>query len=121
MRAFGIVVLGLIALALGAPADAMAQDTAEAAASAEWMINNLWIMIAGMLVFIMHLGFAALESGMTQSKNTVNILFKNSMIICIGILTYALCGFNLMYPGDFNGLVSFGAVTNFITVSPQDA
>ena len=121
MRAFGIVVLGLIALALGAPADAMAQDTAEVAASAEWMVNNLWIMIAGMLVFIMHLGFAALESGMTQSKNTVNILFKNSMIICIGILTYALCGFNLMYPGDFNGLVSFGAVANFITVSPQDA
>lgn len=123
MRAFGIAVLGGIALALGAPADAMAQEAeaAEAAESAEWMVNNLWIMIAGMLVFIMHLGFAALESGMTQSKNTVNILFKNSMIICIGILTYALCGFNLMYPGDFNGLVSFGAVTNFITVSPQDA
>ena len=37
-------------------------------------------MIAAMLVFIMHLGFAALESGLTQSKNTVNILFKNTMV-----------------------------------------
>ncbi|MEO2030785.1 MAG: ammonium transporter [Planctomycetaceae bacterium] len=56
-------------------------------------------MIAGMLVFIMHLGFATLESGLTQSKNTVNILFKNSMIFCIGFLTYLVMGFNLMYPG----------------------
>ncbi|NND08272.1 MAG: ammonium transporter, partial [Saprospiraceae bacterium] len=41
--------------------------------------NNLWILIASVLVFIMHLGFAALESGFVRKKNTVNILFKNSM------------------------------------------
>ena len=73
------------------------------AITAEFMINNLWIMIAGMLVFIMHLGFATLESGLTRSKNTVNILFKNSMIVCIGIITYGICGFNLMYPGFDKG------------------
>ena len=55
----------------------------------------------------MHLGFASLETGLTQSKNTVNILFKNVSIISIGILTYALCGFNLMYPGEFNGYFGF--------------
>jgi Amt family ammonium transporter len=65
----------------------------------DFIVSNLWIMIAGMLVFIMHLGFATLESGLTRSKNTVNILFKNSMIICIGLITYGICGFNLMYPG----------------------
>ena len=70
-------------------------------------INNLWILIASFLVFIMHLGFATLESGLTRSKNTVNILFKNVSIISIGILTYALCGFNLMYPGEFNGILGF--------------
>ena len=32
------------------------------------------------LVFLMHLGFATLEAGLTQSKNTVNILFKNMFI-----------------------------------------
>jgi Amt family ammonium transporter len=52
----------------------------------------------------MHLGFATVESGLTQAKNTVNILFKNTLIPCIGLLTYAICGFNLMYPGaDFAG------------------
>ena len=67
-------------------------------------INNLWMMIATLLVFIMHLGFASLESGLTRSKNTVNILFKNTIIPAMGLLTYALMGFNLMYPGaDFEG------------------
>ena len=79
-------------------------------------INNLWILIASFLVFIMHLGFATLESGLTRSKNTVNILFKNVSIISIGILTYALCGFNLMYPGEFNGILGF---SGFGISSPQ--
>lgn len=65
--------------------------------------NNLWMMIAAALVFIMHLGFACVESGLTQAKNTVNILFKNTLIPCIGLLTYCLCGFNLMYPGFADG------------------
>lgn len=69
-------------------------------------VNNLWMMIATALVFIMHLGFASLEAGLTRSKNTVNILFKNSIIPGIGIITYTLVGFNLMYPGaDFAGAV----------------
>lgn len=71
-------------------------------------VSNLWTLIAAGLVFIMHLGFATLESGLTQSKNTVNILFKNVFVICMGLLTYAALGFNTMYPGDFNGFLSFG-------------
>ncbi len=69
-------------------------------------VNNLWMMIATALVFIMHLGFASLEAGLTRSKNTVNILFKNSVIPAIGLVTYTLVGFNLMYPGsDFAGAI----------------
>ncbi len=80
------------------------EEAAEAAVTAveytdAFIANNLWIMIAGMLVFIMHLGFATLESGLTRSKNTVNILFKNTAIVCLGLITYAVVGFNLMYPG----------------------
>jgi Amt family ammonium transporter len=69
--------------------------------------SNIWMMVATFLVFIMHLGFATLEAGLTQSKNTVNILFKNTMIPAIGLLTYAWFGFNLMYPGEFNGFLGF--------------
>jgi len=67
----------------------------------DFTINNTWMLISTILVFLMHLGFAALEAGLTRAKNTVNILFKNTSIIAIGLLTYALCGFSLMYPGDF--------------------
>ena len=70
-------------------------------------VNNLWLMLASGLVFIMHLGFATLESGLTRAKNTTNILFKNTYIVCVGLLTYAFVGFNLMYPGDFNGYIGF--------------
>jgi ammonium transporter, Amt family len=61
--------------------------------------NNVWMMLATALVFIMHLGFAGVEAGFTQAKNTVNILFKNTLTPAIGLLAYAFIGFNLMYPG----------------------
>ncbi len=69
--------------------------------------NNVWMMICTALVFFMHLGFSLLEIGLTRQKNTINILFKNIFIICIGLLLYCFVGFNLMYPGDFNGFIGF--------------
>ena len=82
-------------------------DEMSAVANVLFTVNNTWMLIAAFLVFIMHLGFASLEAGLTQAKNTVNILFKNVSILAIGILTYAVCGFNLMYPGNFNGYFGF--------------
>ena len=61
-------------------------------------VSMLWTVIAAAMVFIMHLGFATLEAGLTQSKNTINILFKNVWIISVGLLTYAAMGFNTHYP-----------------------
>lgn len=77
----------------------------------KFIVDNLWILIAAGLVFLMHLGFASLESGLTRAKNTVNILTKNLFVISIGITTYAFCGFQLMYPENFNiipGWLGFG-------------
>ena len=95
------------------------EGVAEVAGSAAmYVVNNTWMLVATFLVFVMHLGFAALESGMTQAKNTVNILFKNTAIIAIGLLTYALVGFNLMYPGDFSIAGFFGFAGFGIGVDP---
>ncbi len=79
----------------------------------KFMVDNLWILIAAALVFVMHLGFATLETGLTRQKNTVNILFKNVFIINVGIITYALTGFNTMYPGAFNDFISLGGPIGF--------
>ena len=68
-------------------------------------VNNVWMMICTALVFFMHMGFAFLEIGLTRQKNTINILFKNIFIITVGLLLYYLVGFNLMYPGEFNGYI----------------
>ncbi len=105
MGRYALLLLGLVL----APSVAFAQDVSEEM----FTVNNTWMLVATFLVFIMHLGFAALESGMTRAKNTVNILFKNTAIIAIGLLTYAIVGFNLMYPGDFSvgefiGFAGFG-------------
>lgn len=75
--------------------------------------NNVWMLVATCLVFIMHLGFMTLEAGFVQKKNVVNIIFKNAMILAIGLLTYCIIGFNLMYPGEafaggFFGFSGFG-------------
>ena len=75
-----------------------------------FVANNLWMMLCAGLVFIMHLGFATLESGLTRAKNTANILFKNTFIVSIGILSYALIGFSLMYPGEFNGFLGWAGL-----------
>ena len=65
--------------------------------------NNVWMMVCTALVFFMHLGFSFLEIGLTRQKNTINILFKNFFVITVGLLLYAIGGFNLMYPGFEEG------------------
>ncbi len=89
-------------------------------ADAIFTANNIWMLVATFLVFIMHLGFASVESGLTRAKNTTNILFKNVSIISIGILTYALVGFNLMYPGDFS-IGQFFGFAGFGIAAPEGA
>ncbi|MEX2591608.1 MAG: ammonium transporter [Anditalea sp.] len=85
--------------------------------------NNVWMMLSTALVFIMHLGFAGVEAGFGQAKNTVNILFKNTVTPIIGIVSYALCGFFLMYPGfDVPGWFGFdGAGWSMFWFSPENA
>lgn len=84
-------------------------SNAEAIATGLFTANNIWMMMATALVFIMHLGFAGVEAGFGQAKNTVNILFKNTLTPIIGILTFFICGFGLMYPGfETPGWLSFG-------------
>jgi len=101
--------LGLFvaAAALLMPGVALAED---GVSPGVFTANNVWMMLCAGLVFIMHLGFATLESGLTRAKNTVNILFKNTFIISAGILTYAAIGFSLMYPGEFNGWLGWAGL-----------
>lgn len=117
-RRRGHTSVGLAGLLLGTVLFAISGATAQAAedpitnTELKFMIDNLWVLVSAFLVFMMHLGFATLESGLTRAKNTVNILAKNTGIVAIGLLTYATVGFGLMYPGtEFaGGVFGFGGL-----------
>ena len=82
--------------------------------------NNVWMMICTGLVFFMHLGFSLLEIGLTRQKNTINILFKNIFIICMGLLVYYIGGFNLMYPGFEEGDLGILKCAGFWITAPEN-
>lgn len=107
------ILTGMLAFAGIASAQDAAATAADPVADVKFIVDNLWILISAALVFIMHLGFSALESGLCQKKNVVNVLFKNVFIISMGILTYYFTGFNTHYPGDFNGIFSLGGPAGY--------
>ena len=94
--------LSLLVLLLAFAVPAFAAETFEEVTIA---IDTIWIMIAGFLVFFMHAGFSLVEIGFTRSKNSVNILMKNMLTIAIGVITFYLIGFALMFGTDAAGLV----------------
>ncbi|WP_227395787.1 ammonium transporter [Jeotgalibacillus aurantiacus] len=72
------------------------------AESVQLSLDTMWVMIAAILVFFMHAGFAMVESGFTRAKNTLNILMKNILTISIGSVLYFLVGYGIMF-GNSNG------------------
>ena len=95
----------LIAVGLGAgvavaiPSVALAQEDALAADAVQAVMDNLWIFIAGCLVFFMQAGFALLEAGLTRAKNVVNIMAKNVADMVIGILAFFAVGYAIAFGG----------------------
>ncbi|WP_027137901.1 ammonium transporter [Gaetbulibacter saemankumensis] len=75
------------------------QDTA----AIEGDMGMLWMLISGILVFFMQAGFFLVESGMTDSKNAVNIAMKNFLDIAVGSLAFWFIGYSLMYGADISG------------------
>ena len=72
-----------------------------------YAIDNIVMFFCAVLVLFMQGGFAMVEAGFNAAKNTVNILFKNVMDLCIGVLLFFALGFGLMYPSSW--AVGFGS------------
>ena len=99
----------LLVLLVGAPAYAQDGVSVDDLALATIV---LYLMVATVLVFIMHAGFAMLEAGFTRQKNVANIIGKNLMTITLGILVYYAIGWGLMYGEQIAGL--FGSDNFFL-------
>lgn len=64
-------------------------------------VFGVWFLIGAALVFFMQAGFAMVETGFTRAKNAGNIIMKNLMDFCIGMVVFVLLGFSLMMAEDY--------------------
>jgi ammonium transporter, Amt family len=111
LRTRRLVIAGLATAALLGPlaASAMAAEPDQATIVAA--IDNVWVILAGALVFLMQAGFALVEAGFTRAKNTANIAMKNFMDFSVGALVYWAIGFGLAYGGStLGGFVAYGGI-----------
>lgn len=79
-------------------------------------INTMWVLITGMLVFFMQLGFGMLEIGLIRTKNTVNLLLKNVLDFSTASIVYWAFGYALMYG---TGNMLFGTTFWFLRGIPE--
>jgi len=68
-----------------------------------YALDTFYFLVMGALVMWMAAGFTMLEAGLVRAKNTAEILTKNVGLYSIACIMYMLCGYTIMYPGDFAG------------------
>ncbi|GAB4230504.1 MAG: ammonium transporter [Elainellaceae cyanobacterium] len=86
---------------------ASAQEEAITAESVQATLDNIWILIASILVIFMNAGFAMLETGFCRQKNAVNVLSKNLIVFALATLAFWAIGFSFMF-GQGSGFIGGG-------------
>lgn len=93
----------LLLIAFSSPAFSQEPNVNDLLKDMQASIDLVWVVTAGILVFLMQAGFGLLESGMSRSKNAVNVIMKNYLDLCVGSLVYFLLGFGLMFGTNSTG------------------
>jgi ammonium transporter, Amt family len=86
---------------------AHAQAPEAAAVDVKVILDNIWIVIASILVIFMNAGFAMLETGFCRQKNAVNILTKNLIVFALATLSFWALGYALAFGAGGNGFAGF--------------
>jgi len=81
------------------------------------MADTVWVLLAGMLVFFMNLGFGCVESGMCRAKNCVNILSKNFVVFAVTSIGFWLIGWGIMFG---NGSTPYFGSEGLLMLSGKD-
>ena len=69
------------------------------------MKDIAWLLGCSALVFLMQAGFLCLESGLTRSKNSINVAVKNLSDFGLALLLFWMIGFALMFGESWSGIV----------------
>ncbi len=97
LRLIGVGLAGVVTLVLFSSPVAGQDGVGEVL---QFDVNNLWVIIAAALVFLMQAGFAFLEAGLTQAKNIANIMAKNLADMSVGGLAFFAVGYALAFGDD---------------------
>ena len=65
-----------------------------------YALDTFYFLIMGAFVMWMAAGFAMLDAGLVQTKNTTEILLKNVALFAVACTMYMIVGYNIMYPGE---------------------
>ena len=99
-----VIVPALAVVFFAAAKPALAQDGAPIDELVRGL-NTVWVLVTAALVFFMQAGFALVEAGLTRSKNTVNILFKNVIDFVFATIAFWLVGYGFMFGADAGGFI----------------
>lgn len=102
----GVATTALVALA----GPAMAQDEVD---PVQVNLDNVWVLLAAVLVIFMQAGFALVEAGLTRAKSVANIMMKNLIDFCAGAVAFFAVGFAIAYGGSFDGSGKFFGADGF--------
>ncbi len=118
--------LTLAALTAGAglyaqPALAAVPDAEVVSGGTAYILNTLLFLMGGFLVMWMAAGFAMLEAGLVRAKNTSTQCLKNIGLYSIAGLMFWVIGYNIAYPGEFNGYIGgFSGIYSMQDVGAAD-
>ena len=96
--------------------DVTATETTGTVESLSVMLQNsqvaadtIWVLLAAFLVFLMHLGFGMVETGLQPAKNSVNVSAKNFIVLAVSSIAFWVIGWGLMF-GDGNGFMGYRGI-----------
>jgi len=101
----GIGIAGATTLLTTTPV--FAAEEGPTAADVQAILDNVWILIAAILVIFMQAGFALVEAGLTRGKNVANIFMKNLMDFCVGAILFFAVGYAIAFGGNMTGFGQF--------------
>ena len=84
-------------------------------------LNVIWVVGCAGLVLLMQPGFMCLESGLTRSKNSINVAIKNLADLGISICLFWTFGYALMFGADRLGLIGLSDFCLSLQSDPQVA
>ncbi|MDP9388323.1 MAG: ammonium transporter [Actinomycetota bacterium] len=71
-------------------------------------LDNVFVLVAAVLVIFMQAGFALVEAGLTRAKSVANIMMKNLMDFCAGAIAFFAVGYAIAFGTGGNDFFGSG-------------